>query len=416
MYTWISLYDVARLQPQELLTKGYISAEPDKKEFNTKLTFTIEDSHERILLTVPHYPEYSYGDYMLLSGDIEPPTSFETDTGRIFHYDTYLKKDKIYYVARHPNITLLSSGTHGSTLTKNLLLFKKALVRRIERYLPEPHASLLSGLLVGAKSSMGDELLNQFRITGVIHIVVLSGFNVTIIAEAIMRVLAFMGVAASAVFGSIAILFFTIMTGASATVVRASLMAFLVIIARVTGYQSEILRALWIAAFFMIMHNPMIVLYDPSFQLSFLATLGLVVLVPRVETYLSIIPRTKFDFRGLAAASLGTQIFVLPMLIWMTGEISLVSPAVNILVLWVVPVTMLLGFIMILVSFVSHSITLLVMTVTWLLLGYILTLVDWFAHVPFAIVTSPEIQVTGLVALYFSYICIYIFCTKKQAE
>jgi len=94
------------------------------------------------------------------------------------------------------------------------------------------------------------------------------------------------------------------MTGASATVVRAALMAFLVLIARATGYHSEITRALFVAALLMIFHNPMILLYDPSFQLSFLATLGLIMLVPWIETKLSWIPKTKFDFRGLAAASL----------------------------------------------------------------------------------------------------------------
>jgi len=253
---WIEEFGSAQRDAVDFQFLGYISAEPDVREFNTRLVVSINNSHERVLITLPHYPEYSYGDYMYVSGELELPSVFETDSGRMFHYDTFLKKDKIYYTMKYPEINLLSSGTHGNKLTKALLDFKRVLISQIELSLPEPHSSLLAGLLVGAKSSMGDELLDDFRKTGVIHIVVLSGFNVTIIAEAIMRMLAFLGVVGSGIFGSVAILFFTIMTGASATVVRASLMAFLVILARLTGYQSHIVRSLFVAGFCMVLHNP----------------------------------------------------------------------------------------------------------------------------------------------------------------
>ena len=413
--SWVYLYDIPQQAEGETLLRGYVSAEPERKEYSTRITITIDNSHERLLARVPHYPEHYYGDYLQLSGELEYPKPFETDNGSTFPYDTFLKKDKIYYTVNYPEITLISQGTHGKILTSKLLLLKEGLVGQIERYLPEPHSSLLAGLLVGAKSSMGSELLDDFRITGVIHIVVLSGFNVTIIAEAIMRVLAFLGVVGSSIFGSLAILLFALMTGASATVVRASLMAFLVIIARVTGYQSEITRALFIAGFCMVLHNPMILLYDPSFQLSFLATLGLVTIVPWVEEKLVWIPKTKFDFRGLAAASLGTQIFVLPVLIYMSGEVSLVSFAVNILVLWVVPITMLIGFIMIVASLISDLLVVPVMTVTWLLLGYILTLVEWFSSIPYASIQVASLSVFGMLSVYVLYMVIWLYRKTRQA-
>jgi len=413
---WIEEFGSAQRDAVDFQFLGYISAEPDVREFNTRLVVSINNSHERVLITLPHYPEYSYGDYMYVSGELELPSVFETDSGRMFHYDTFLKKDKIYYTMKYPEINLLSSGTHGNKLTKALLDFKRVLISQIELSLPEPHSSLLAGLLVGAKSSMGDELLDDFRKTGVIHIVVLSGFNVTIIAEAIMRMLAFLGVVGSGIFGSVAILFFTIMTGASATVVRASLMAFLVILARLTGYQSHIVRSLFVAGFCMVLHNPMILLYDPSFQLSFLATLGLIVIVPWIETKLSFIPKTRFDFRGLAAASLGTQLFVLPMLVWMSGEVSLVSPVVNILVLWVVPITMLFGFIMICVSVFSTTLVVPLTGISWVLLGYVLTIVGWFGEVPFASIETPELSLFGLLLIYMLYMVVWWYRKNRQAE
>ncbi len=406
---WDHLYATHTLEVGEVATFGYVSREPEIKDTHSRLVMTIDTSHERVLVTTMKYPEITYGDYLHISGELELPAPFETDTGRTFNYDTFLKKDKIYYTMRYPEVRIISRGTHGNYLTTFLLALKARLVLQIQKYLPEPHSSLLAGLLVGAKSSLGEELLDDLRTTGVIHIVVLSGFNVTIIAEAIMRVLAFLGLVGSSIAGSVAILFFTIMTGASATVVRAALMAFLVLLARATGYHSEITRALFVAGLVMIFHNPMILLYDPSFQLSFLATLGLIVLVPWIETKLIWIPKTAFDFRGLAAASLGTQLFVLPMLIWMTGEISFVSPLVNILVLWVVPFTMLIGFIMIIASVLSSVLVIPIMTVAWFLLGYILTIVQWFAKIPFASIHVPAISVASLILMYAVYIAIWLY-------
>ncbi len=411
---WIQTYGETNLNAGKTRVSAYVSAEPDYREFHTRLTLTIDGSYEKVLVTLPHYPEYRYGDLLYFDGVLVTPESFETDQGRVFDYKNFLLKDKIYFVSRYPEITLVSEGTRGSKVTKTLLDVKRAFIHRIEQLFPEPHSSLLGGLLVGAKASMGPNLLDQFRQTGVIHIVVLSGFNVTIIAEAIMRVLAFIGVLGSTFFGSVAILLFTIMTGASATVVRAALMAFLVIIARATGYESKIIKALFFAAFMMILHNPMILLYDPSFQLSFLATLGLIVVVPWIDSKLGLIPRTKFDLRGLAAASIGTQIFVLPMLVWMSGEISLVSPLVNILVLWIVPLTMLLGFIVFVFSYISINVALPLILSTWILLGYILMLVDWFSQMPFSTIKTPHLSVLGVVFVYVLYFLLWMILKKRN--
>jgi len=409
---WDRLYWEPQLTEGVHEITGYVDTDPQKDEFNTKVTVRIDDSHERIRITMSRFPEYIYGQKITMKGEIEYPEAFETNSGRTFRYDNYLRQEKIYYVSRYASIKLTSEERGGNALKRILFDLKAHVVTRIEYLFPEPHSSLLNGLLLGVKSSLGPDLLRAFTVTGVIHIVVLSGFNVTIIAEALMRSLRFLGVRTSAIIGSISIILFAIITGASATIVRASIMALLVIVARVSGYQSAVIKTLLFAACIMVAYNPMILLYNPSFQLSFLATLGLIIVVPVVEKYLFFIPVTVFDLRGLAAASLGTQIFVFPLLIWMTGEVSLISPIANIVVLWVVPLTMLLGFIALVISFISIQLSLIPMMFAWVALGYILSAVTLFASIPYASVIIPPVSIVSVLIIYGLYSCVYLYSKK----
>jgi competence protein ComEC len=247
---------------------------------------------------------------------------------------------------------------------------------------------LLGGILLGAKEDMGKKLLDDFRKTGVIHIVVLSGYNLTLVAEFFIKIFAFLGIGLSAIFGAASIIFFTIMTGASSTIIRASIMALLILFARSTGRESETVRALFFAGFIMLIFNPMLLVFDPSFQLSFLATLGLLILSPKIEEKLKFIPKKFFDFRGILAATLSTQIFVFPLLLYMMGEISIISPLVNVLILVTIPFAMLLGLIAVLFSYVNFSFGLIISYVVYLILAYDLFLVNFFANFSFAVFES----------------------------
>ncbi len=249
----------------------------------------------------------------------------------------------------------------------------------------EPEASLLGGLILGAKEDMGKTLLEDFRKTGVIHIVVLSGYNLSLVAFFFMKIFAFLGLVTSSILGALSIVLFTVMTGASATIVRAAIMALLVILAKITGRTSEIIRALFVAAVIMLLFNPMLLLYSPSFQLSFLATLGLISLGPKIEEFIKFVPQTKLDFRGILAATLATQIFVLPLILYMMGSVSIVSPVVNLLILIIIPLTMFFGFLAVMFSIFTFSVASIFAFISFIFLAYTLKIVDIFADLPFAV-------------------------------
>jgi len=286
-----------------------------------------------------------------------------------------------------------------------IFAFKYLFLENLSVVIPEPHVSLLGGLVVGAKQSLGEKLLDDFRVTGIIHIVVLSGYNITIVAEAIMRSLSFLPRIVGTSVGAASIILFALMVGGSATVVRASVMAILVLLARATGRTSEITYALFLAGFGMVLWNPKILIFDPSFQLSFLATLGLIYLAPAIENYFHFVP-TKWQLREFGAATISTQIFVLPLLLYKTGELSLVSLPVNVLILSLVPITMLFGFLSGMFGFVSIILSLPFAFISYWLLAYQLKIIEIFSSLPFASMHIVSFPLILMFAVYVIYIVI----------
>ena len=386
--------------------EGIIIDEPDVRENNTNYTILLQEISgnvvsEKIRVVAGSYPRFVYGDRVLIVGELQEPKGFQTDAGKYFDYAAFLSKDNIFYQMVFPELEFVSSG-HGQFVKQYLFGFKNAFLSQVQKLIPDPQVSLLGGLVVGAKQSLGEKLQNDFRATGIIHIVVLSGYNVTIVADAIMRSFSFLPKFVGMSLGGGAIVLFALMTGGSATIVRASIMALLVILARATGRTYDITRALFIAGFIMILHNPKILVHDASFQLSFLATLGLIWLAPLLERYVLFIP-TKFQLREFATATVATQIFVLPLLLYKIGELSLVALPVNLLVLVTVPITMLFGFLAGVVGFISALVATPFAFIAHLLLSYQLGIVEFFADLPFASVQIDVFPLWLMLGLYFLY-------------
>lgn len=403
----------------QVTVEGVVVREPIQKENYQQLVIEVqtlqvatstENISGKVLVFADRHPVFVYGDVLRIQGTVTEPEAFTTDTGREFDYKNFLAKDGIWHMMRFPHIEHIATGK-GNHIFEWLFSFKQVFLQNIRELIPQPHVALLGGLVVGAQEAMSKELLDDFRKTGIIHIVVLSGYNVSIIAEAIGRILVriFPLVVADS-FGVLSIALFALMTGASATTIRASIMAILVILARRIGRRYDITRALIIAGLLMVLHNPRILLFDPSFQLSFIATLGLIQISPYVEEKLSWIPE-RFQLRTIVSATIATQLAVLPLLLYMTGELSVVAIFVNILVLGVIPLTMLFGFVTGALAFVFSPLGIPFSFLTFGLLEYILTIIDWFARLPFA---SLSIPILPLWAVFFWY-GVYALLLKRYS-
>ncbi|KKS26914.1 MAG: internalization-related competence protein ComEC/Rec2 protein [Parcubacteria group bacterium GW2011_GWC1_42_11] len=146
----------------------------------------------RVLMRVPTYPEFRYGDELSVVGKLIPPKNFESKGNvRAFDYRAYLAKDDIHYQMYFPKVSIVTHSK-GSIVREKLSNIKSMLIKNISQKIPEPESSLASGITLGAKQSLGEELLQKFRETGVAHIVVLSGYNIAVVAGIISRLVIFM--------------------------------------------------------------------------------------------------------------------------------------------------------------------------------------------------------------------------------
>ena len=245
-------------------------------------------SKSMILLIADRYPEFQYGDKIKVSGKLDLPKNFTSDNGTEFDYISYLLKDKIHFLIYRPSIQKIDTG-EGNKIVSSLYSLKNIFIKNISAVVPEPNSSLLGGVIFGAKQSLGTELLGDFQKAGLIHIVVLSGYNITIIAVGIFWVLSFFGKRnLSFILSILFIILFATMVGWGSTVVRAVIMSLVAILAQFLGRPADALRWLFIAGLLMLLWNPPILFYDPSFQLSFMATLGLILFSPFILSFISL--------------------------------------------------------------------------------------------------------------------------------
>ena len=382
---------------------GEVVDEPSLKEDNQKIIVEI-DSYVKVLVNTSSSVEYKYGDEVSLSGKLEKPENFITDQGKTFDYINYLRKDGVLYTMSYPRVEVLSGG-NGNFIKSFLFSIKNKFLEKINKVIPEPESTLMGGIILGEKSSFPDELRQSFINTGTIHIVALSGYNITIVAEWFMKVFSFMSPVFSIWSGIIAIILFILMTGSSSTAIRAGIMAILALYARQSGREYDVARILVLTAAVMIVFNPFVLVYDVSFQLSFIATVALIFFTPKIEKYFYWVP-DRLGLRDIVAVTFAVYVFVLPFILYKMGNLSLVALPTNILILPFIPFTMLFGFITGLSGFISYFVSVIFGYISQYLLQYELNMANFFSSIPFSSITIPDfpLTVTILIYMYFVYI------------
>ena len=401
------------------IVEGKISSDPEMRssgvqaEIQTK-TIDGKEVEGVLLVRLPVGAEVSYGDFVRVRGKIELPEVFLTNEGSEFDYPNYLKAKGIGATMNSQFLQVVTP--HQLSLFGSLYSFKHAFMRLVERTIPEPESSFLEGMLLGNRDALSDNLHDVFVAAGLVHIVVLSGYNLTLVSDVFMKISLFFLPRVGALMASAgSIVLFACMAGLDATVVRASIMALIVLLAKALQRPSLIMRSLTLACVCMVLYNPHILLFDPSFVLSFLATFGLVTLSGPFARGLSKVTE-KFNFREIASATLATQAFVFPVLIFYTGTFSLIALPANLLALPLVPYAMLGGFIASCIGILGHVVSLPFAFVAWGLLGAIISIAKVSASVPFASIDVSFIQTPLLLALYILLVPLALYLWQKEEK
>ena len=392
---------------------GLVIDEPDVRDYYVNLRLqveslksgdTLQSLEGLVLVRAPRYPEHSYGDRLVITGRLETPPNFEN-----FLYKDYLARFGIHSIIRRPQIELIESG-QGNSFWTTLFNFKGHASQTINRILAEPYASLLNGILLGIETNIPSDLYEDFNQTSTSHVIVISGSNIAVIAGIFLLF-------GQRVFGKryappiaiVGVIIYTYLVGANAAVSRAAVMGIMFLVAIWVGRPGLALNALFFSGFILTLINPLM-LWDVGFQLSFMATLGLIVMVlPLERGTISLLQRhLKTERLGLIATLLSTlvivtlaaQIITTPLIVYHFGRFSLVSLLSNLLILPVQPLIMILGGLATLTGMVWLPLGELIGWLVWLPLAWTVWIVEITSGWPYASLELGSVPFWLLVLLY----------------
>lgn len=282
---------------------------------------------------------------------------------------------------------------------------RTSLDKKISQNLPSPQAELLSGIILGVKKDLPADFRIKLRDTSTLHIVVVSGQNLSMLAGMLLPLAGLMPRNLVILISISLIAFYTMLTGAQVPVLRASIMALISYVAIISGRQNLGWWALIVSGGAMLLINPEWI-KDLSFQLSFLATFGIVMVSPVILNLFNRLPR--FISQDLSV-TIAAQLMVLPIIAQSFHQFSVISILVNMLVGWVVPIIMILGTI----SLITGSIF---FQITNIFLTYFVIVVNFFGSLDIAWQYVGEKSLIFWIGYYFLVAGGYYMILYKYAK
>jgi competence protein ComEC len=358
------------------------------------------------------------GDLCNIYTKLEEPKNFDD-----FDYRGYLKNKNIYLRASRVEVvdckdkkSIKNPQDIFLWLKRNLMILRKSLSVQVEKYLPEPQSSLLIGILFGSERAFSEEFEDSLRISGTTHIIAASGYNITILILAIGKILGFVNKKWRLILSLLIIWLYCILSGLGASILRATMMGTITILALLSGNVRNTHILMPTGVFFLILINPKI-LFDIGFQLSILATLGLIYLLPSIEELFKRVFSIKKIGSFLEENLLGTiscTLSTLPIAISIFNKVSLVSVFANMLVLPLTESTMLYGTLSLLISFISSKIAVFIFSIPYIQLKLFEFIVEYFGGIKWGYVDVNSKWVGIAIGLFLVLFCFYFYPLDQE--
>lgn len=244
----------------------------------------------------------------------------------------------------------------------------------INSYLPEPHASLLNGIIFGVNIKTTKEFYQQLKVVGLLHLVVLSGINITLLSSMISSSTKFLSKLVSTLITILSIISFVIFVGPQAPIIRAAFMGLLTHVAIITGKKNYTIYALFLSLIFILVFWPDW-LKTISLQLSYGATLG-IILFGQGKNNNWIIKNLRL--------TMAAQVFTVPIIFLYFKQLSLISPLANLLVAETIPPLMFFGFLTAILGRINYFLGYLPSLICYGILSYLVWIIEILAKIPFA--------------------------------
>jgi competence protein ComEC len=371
---------------QKIQFSGRLSEEPKIGAGTQRFKLKAGDGLQAYIVTRASQ-EFQYGDELFIDG--------------VFTKKEYM--GHFYWTIYFPKIQTINK--EENVLTKYALFIRNKAQSIYNSVLSPTSAGLLLGIVFGGKQGMPDAFMGNLRAVGVLHVIAASGMNVSFVAGALMYMLgSVMKRQFALIFGIVGVIFYTFITGFEASIIRAAIMAVLAFSASLLGRQNLGVVALFLTGYLMLLWQPNF-LSDVGFQLSFLATLGILLIKP------------LFSFKkNLFAEDIGTtiaaEIMTVPVLLGVFGNVGLLSLVVNSLILWTVPFLMTFGSLAVLLGLLFEPLGKLILLLTIPLLLFFEWIVTFFGNLGW--VVHLESLPWGFIVGYYLVVFSIVLSVQKK--
>ncbi len=397
----------------DLLISGTIVEPPDYRDNYTNLRVRARSvdtgdgdlpADGLILIRASNNQVFHYGENIRLRGKLRTPPENED-----FSYRDYLAGQHIHSYMTSAEVTVLP-GNGGNPFSRTMYALKDRSLENIYRMFPDPESSLMAGILLGVDTGLTQELQQAFKNTGTAHIIAISGFNISIIAGLFMTFFSkFLGPRRGSILAIAGIAFYTLLVGADAAVVRAAIMGSLALFAKQVGRRQLALNTLLAVALGMTLVNPLY-LWDVGFQLSFFATLGLILYADPFSQFANRIITRYFPssaaekfaelFSEFVLLTLAAQVTTIPIMAYHFQRISLVSFIANPFILPAQPAVMILGGLAVLLGLIWLPLGQLAAWVAWPFVVYSIRMVEIFNSIPHGTIILGELSIWFVIVFY----------------
>ena len=372
------------------------------------------------LVSLPFYRDFHYGDTLLITGKPETPSQFDN-----FDYKNYLAHQDIYSVINYPVVTVLSNSGGFQPLSW-IYNLRDRLAESLSQCLPEPQCSLAQAILLGLRGNLPQSLTQSFYATGTTHLIGISGQNLTIMLGMILSASVWLFGRKNRIYiwASLAFIwFYTVLTGMPATMIRAAVMGSVFLVAELLGRQRNGLAALCFAAALMTAVQPEVI-WDTSFQLSFLSMMGLIFIARYLVKFIS--PQEELrrnvyaqSLKNVAIISFGTTMAAIiatwPVTAMNFHSFSLLGAPATFFLMPSFPGIMVVSAFTSLAGLAWQPIGIFLGWIDWLFLSYFILVVRIFSAIPVSYIQNFKLD-TWQVSLYYVILVGVLLSLKRRQQ
>jgi competence protein ComEC len=360
---------------------------------NQQLYLDLIDGHQRkrVRATLPTTDQFLYGQIITFSGSYITPRDDAS-----FVESSFLRAHNAQGKIKATEVEATDIRV-GNVFLQRMHDFRLILLDRMLG-IRQPERQIVAGVVLGDTASLPVNIKESFRRAGTTHMLVASGANVAILAWIIERVFIGLGLHLSLFITGGALLSFVAMTGGEASIFRAVMLYLVLILAKLSGRRIHAPTLVTFVALVMAAINPWVILYDPSFQLSFAAVIGLLIFG---EWFSNLLP--TWWLKEFFAPTLAAEVVTLPILLYSFGQLSIISPIVNLISLPLITPIMIGGIITLFVPWFK--------IIPWLTEGIttvLLWIVAYGARLPWASLTTDTHRIawSGMAFCVFCCLCL----------